>query len=105
MAMDTDVLTRVQLNLSLDCQLDAGTEPPGAPCDADFEIPAQQPGCPMMNVCLSMGTGSGHCGLVTVTEVSIVPDVCTGAVSAVFTRSAVQRSGLDADPILHPPIV
>lgn len=105
MAMDSGVLTQGQLNLSLDCQADVGAEQPGAACDADFQIPAQKPACPMMNVCLSMGTGSGHCGLVTVTEVSIVPDACTGAVSAVFSRSAVQRSGLDADPILHPPIV
>ena len=107
MAMDSDAVTRARLDLSQECQPGtvAISDLSGASCDAGEEIPAQQAGCPMINVCLNMGTGTVHCGLVTVTDVSIVPAACTNAVPAVFSRSAVLRSGLVADPILQPPIL
>jgi delta-aminolevulinic acid dehydratase/porphobilinogen synthase len=105
MAMEADAITRARLSLSQDCQPAAIVDLSGVVCDADGEVPARMPNCPMMNVCLNMGTGSGHCGLVTVSDVSIVPDASTCAVPVVFLSSAVQRSGLVADPVFHPPIL
>lgn len=105
MALESGAIARAQMDLSQDCKPDAFGNVTGAVCDADFELPAQGPACPMMNVCLNMGAVSGHCGFVTVADATPVPDACTSAVPAVYSRSAVQRSGLVADPILHPPIV
>jgi hypothetical protein len=105
MAMESDAINRARLSLPQDCQPAAIADLSGAVCAADGEIPARMPNCPMMNVCLNMGTGSGHCGLVTVTDGSIVPDASTCAVPVVFLRNAVQRTGLVADPAFHPPIL
>lgn len=103
--MGSDATAGVQLNLSQDCQAGAASGLEGSICDTGGGIPAQLPGCPMMDVCLNMGAGSGVCGLVTVTDETIAPYACSSAAPVVFLRSAVHRTGLGADPVFHPPII
>lgn len=88
-----------------DCPVDVASEFAGISCDGE-EIPARAPGCPMlMSSCTSMGSASGHCGLVSVTDNSAVPDARLLVARVVFLRNAIRGSGRVSDPIFHPPIL
>jgi len=78
----------------------------GLNCEGEGDDPARQASCPMMaGSCVNMSAASSHCGLVSVTYVSAIPDAATAVVPVVFLRSAVLGTGRVADPIFHPPIL
>ena len=105
MAMQSNVIAVARLDVGEACQPMGAIVPAGVICDANDDVPAQLPACPMMKICLNMSAGSGHCGLLTVADTSTIPDSCANAVRVVFLRSDVQGTGQYADPVFHPPIL
>ena len=105
-AMGPDSVSRLRLDVAAqDCQPAMIASPYAASCDASDDLPAQQPGCPMLGICVNIGAGVGHCGLVAVTD---GPDFQQGgstAVAIVFLQSAVRANGLAGESVFHPPIL
>ena len=105
-AQDTAADGVFEQAMSHGCPPNVVAELSGMNCEGEGDAPARQAGCPMMaGSCVNMSAASSHCGLVSVADVSAIPDAGTTVVPVVFLHSAVLGTGRVADPIFHPPIL
>ena len=104
-AMGSDSTARLRQDVAQACQPAMIADLSSASCDANDDAPARQKGCPMLGICVNIGSSVTHCGLVAVTDSPDFEEDGATAATIVFRQSAVRATGLPGEAVFHPPIL
>ena len=74
-------------------------------CDGSDEAPMNNSPCPMIGICVNMGSGSAHCAPLGLTGAAALEGRPAAAGAVRFIRDDIQATGLPAEPQFQPPIL
>jgi len=87
------------------CRSDLSGGEAGQSCDGSDEIPVNNTPCPMVGLCVNMGSGTVHCPALGLTETIALDGRTAEVVTVQYCRVDILATGLPAEPQFQPPIL
>jgi len=87
------------------CQFDVSGGGPELPCDVGLDTGSKMVSCPMLGVCITMGSGMSTCAPNVLMEFTEIQRTILSVVAVRYRRSGVEATGLPAEPLFQPPIL
>jgi len=77
----------------------------GQSCDGSEDVPANNAPCPMISLCVNMGSGMVHFPPMGLTDTTAFDGRTPEVIAVRYSRDDIQATGLPAEPQFQPPIL